>query len=564
MNNPTFTTLSSQTKSVNSVVESSKTGEMWLSDEQGQVYVTIDTSQAVFPEVQTTMSFIDVKDSLSWGNQNLLQQIELPTEPMPAADMLSTKLDTLAHAASTQLPMNELQPVTVQPPQNTPLPPSNLVQLPQHPDPSVIGLANGIIEMSTTSSNNHRLLCGDCSVAFESADVFFKHWLDNHCKLDVDQTSSNMPLQQCPTCKHVFVMGTAKALEHNQRCGSDKVKMSTTLQKRKQHENEENVQPTVKLPKTAKRPPNAVSCGTCSLTLKTITSFFLHWLEAHDQITDILEEVWQCGVCIPSKLFPDVDGLRDHFLLVKHVPSDPILPCSIKGCVSKFAANEGLNEHLSMHSQDSNPKTLNRCSKCPKIFQNGLLGHFLSEHATLCDLCSCQVHNEDMDDHLSNFHRFERVWNRQINLEKIAASDVPMGKPASHVNPQHHSKRLVENSSSTLTVIPNNPTGNPLTTITDHHPTSSPESVVKSGQPSQSSTLVPQPVAVPSAASVTSAMKCKACNLFFTSEKLLEKHYFANHEFKCKFCDKTMDKDEYGDHLRVHLASERKRGVSKK
>ncbi|TRY79447.1 hypothetical protein TCAL_07550 [Tigriopus californicus] len=560
MNNPTYTTLSSQTNSVNSLVESGKPTEMWLSDEQGQVYVTIDTSQAVFPEVQTTMSFIDVKDSLNWGSQSLLQPIELPTEPVAASDVLSTKLDTLAHAASTQLPMNELQPVTVQPPQNTPLPPSNLVQLPQHPDPSVIGLANGIIEMSTSSGAN-RLLCGDCSVGFESADVFFKHWLDNHCKLENDQTSSNMPLQQCPTCKHIFVMGTAKALEHNQRCGLDKAKMNSAIQKRKQHENEENVQPTVKLPKTAKRPPNAVSCGTCSLNLKTITSFFLHWLEAHDQITDILEQVWQCGVCIPSKLFPDVAGLRDHFHQAKHVPSDPILPCSIKGCASKFAADEGLAEHLNMHSQDSNPKTLNRCSKCPKIFQNGLLNHFFSEHATLCDLCSCQVHKEEMDDHLSNFHRFERVWNRQTNLEKIAASDAQMGKPAAQVTPSSHTRRLVENSSSTLTVIPSNPSGNPITTPTDP-PSSLLDSVVKSSQPSPSTASVPPPpTPAPSAAS---AMKCKACSLFFTSEKLLEKHYFANHEFKCKFCDKTMDKDEYGDHLRVHLASERKRGVPKK
>ena len=31
--------------------------------------------------------------------------------------------------------------------------------------------------------------------------------------------------------------------------------------------------------------------------------------------------------------------------------------------------------------------------------------------------------------------------------------------------------------------------------------------------------------------------RCKACAAFFTSEKLLEKHYFANHEFKCKFCE---------------------------
>ncbi len=54
-------------------------------------------------------------------------------------------------------------------------------------------------------------------------------------------------------------------------------------------------------------------------------------------------------------------------------------------------------------------------------------------------------------------------------------------------------------------------------------------------------------------------IRCVACCALFTSEKLLEKHYYANHEFQCKFCDLKMDKDVYGDHLRAHLANERKR-----
>lgn len=34
-----------------------------------------------------------------------------------------------------------------------------------------------------------------------------------------------------------------------------------------------------------------VSCGICSVDVKTVTSFFLHWLDAHHQITEVLQEV---------------------------------------------------------------------------------------------------------------------------------------------------------------------------------------------------------------------------------------------------------------------------------
>ena len=70
-------------------------------------------------------------------------------------------------------------------------------------------------------------------------------------------------------------------------------------------------------------------------------------------------------------------------------------------------------------------------------------------------------------------------------------------------------------------------------------------------------TLMPVAVAH-SSTSGKNNFKCSGCTLTFKSEKLLEKHYFANHEFQCKFCDQKMDKDVYGDHLRQHLASQRK------
>ncbi len=60
--------------------------------------------------------------------------------------------------------------------------------------------------------------------------------------------------------------------------------------------------------------------------------------------------------------------------------------------------------------------------------------------------------------------------------------------------------------------------------------------------------------------SSSSSSSCSACAMTFSSEKLLERHYLSNHEFKCKFCDAKMDKDVYGDHLRAHLATERRKG----
>ena len=71
-------------------------------------------------------------------------------------------------------------------------------------------------------------------------------------------------------------------------------------------------------------------CGVCNASVKTITSYFLHWLEHHQDdlnmkrkemensectsLTNILQEVWQCRAC-PSnvtKLFPDCGMLSRH------------------------------------------------------------------------------------------------------------------------------------------------------------------------------------------------------------------------------------------------------------
>lgn len=73
----------------------------------------------------------------------------------------------------------------------------------------------------------------------------------------------------------------------------------------------------------------------------------------------------------------------------------------------------------------------------------------------------------------------------------------------------------------------------------------------------KSSLSPPNPSSLPK----LNSKNCSACGMYFNSEKLLEKHFAANHDFQCKFCDQKMDKDLYGDHLRQHLASQRKKNT---
>ena len=67
------------------------------------------------------------------------------------------------------------------------------------------------------------------------------------------------------------------------------------------------------------------------------------------------------------------------------------------------------------------------------------------------------------------------------------------------------------------------------------------------------------PVALTGGASNSIDYSCVKCGALFTNEKLMEKHYALNHEFRCKFCELVLDKDNYGVHLRQHLAKERRK-----
>ncbi len=257
-----------------------------------------------------------------------------------------------------------------------------------------------------------------------------------------------------------------------------------------------------------------MSCGICSSNVRTVTSFFLHWLDSHRHISEILEEVWQCGQCTPHRLFPSRQGLKEH-VGEEHVAEergDCAFSCASKSCDVSYGSAEELERHRGLHAE----QPYSECEVCGGFFAD-LVDHTRSEHETRCELCACSAALDGMATHLANSHKFVQVWNRQESLQKVVVKDK-------------------ETSSS----LPSD------------------AKTVKEKKVVTTSTNVAPPA---TSSSSTTGSRCKACQMYFTSEKLLEKHYYANHEFQCKFCDKKMDKDLYGDHLRLHLATERKKGV---
>ena len=62
------------------------------------------------------------------------------------------------------------------------------------------------------------LFCGDCSLALESSNAFFSHWLALHCQPhspdasnaggDGSRDNSKLVMQRCLKCNHIFVEGT--------------------------------------------------------------------------------------------------------------------------------------------------------------------------------------------------------------------------------------------------------------------------------------------------------------------------------------------------------------------
>ena len=165
----------------------------------------------------------------------------------------------------------------------------------------------------------------------------------------------------------------------------------------------------VKRPETATNSKNCV-CGTCNTSVKTITSYFLHWLEHHQNdpehsnntmagvrrssedcsspATNILQEVWQCRAC-PSnitKLFPDCVALSVHVNLEHGVgtalPSQHLI--SSNNCSMTFGSKENLEKHeRNFHVEHRGTRSEKQILSCP------LCGENLHAAASLCEHYRC-------------------------------------------------------------------------------------------------------------------------------------------------------------------------------
>ena len=139
------------------------------------------------------------------------------------------------------------------------------------------------------------------------------------------------------------------------------------------------------------------------------------------------------------------------------------------------------------------------------------------------------------------------MWSRSdISLDRITSKVVSAGEQTPSTKDDQPKPSVIMGANANQ----HNKMVSPGDLPPPHQSHQPPKKVASSDQP-------------PSVTSGKGGNKCRKCNAFFTSEKLLEKHFLANHEFKCKFCELVLDKDVYGDHLRRHLATERKKTSAK-
>ncbi len=248
---------------------------------------------------------------------------------------------------------------------------------------------------------HHHLVCGECNAAFQDGDVLFQHWLEEHCRPNHQQhgrpphQQDRLELEHCATCNHVFVKGTDRLSEHVATCSAAKRKEAPE-EDDESASSGSSVKAAAAAAKNAKKPSGAassssvVSCGICSVDVKTVTSFFLHWLDAHHQIMEVLQEVWQCGQCRPNKLFPSATRLSDH-VRERHPYSRNVYQCSAdpEECRARYASVAEAEEHQRRVHQDVADAAA-RCPACKKQVQE-LAPHFRREHERTCELCGCQL-----------------------------------------------------------------------------------------------------------------------------------------------------------------------------
>ena len=162
-------------------------------------------------------------------------------------------------------------------------------------------------------------------------------------------------------------------------------------------------------------------CGVCNAPVKTITSYFLHWLEQHqDSLSmnfqtgensvvegassaSILQEVWQCRACPSSitKLFPNCEMLSRHVTeehkgLNTIEQNDQYITSS---CKIIFHGKESFDKHAQVfhlpkdnNNGDSPNEDSNLiCHLCDKNFtlsekdnNSSLCDHYREEHLVKC------------------------------------------------------------------------------------------------------------------------------------------------------------------------------------
>lgn len=405
------------------------------------------------------------------------------------------------------------------------------------------------------------------------------------------QLQRQLVMERCRVCNHVYVQGTERYLQHAMGCclhpsaGRDAaqtvsdlenpavsaLRVETAAADHHQSPSAGHVAPSslmspLQLPvKFSPSPlvPGGVStattttsknncvCGTCNSLVRTVTSYFLHWLEHHrvrqedsssastcEGDHNILHEVWQCKACPAnvSRLFPGRQSVLDH-VRTCHRDQKNFVDDADGGNLKNGGSGTGF--------PDSVPP----------------------EAATM-------------------------VWSRQRRLKSISSDATFLsGVMSSSAASPHKPIRLATGALAATTKpdkllsaskphpAPVKPRGGPATTkqttaggaITHRH---SPTTDLKKRPPGpgrqklggadsaaslHQGGLSKDAVAVASKFSLQAdgSFRCVKCRNAFMNEKVMEKHYAANHEFQCKFCDLVMDKDYYGAHLRQHLAKER-------
>lgn len=405
------------------------------------------------------------------------------------------------------------------------------------------------------SSQSNGLFCGECSMRLNSPIEFFQHWVNHHCQLEqptakntslpsrdpnVDAAGPSLTMERCNLCNHIFVEGTNRYKNHLLGCEKKVVYAPNMIDVKEVPPPTIPAQPSASRAKKLKKSQGGASqqssshkfvCGVCDAGVKTVTAFFLHWLESHQGLQDILQEVWQCRGCSGSKLFPDCLSLAQH---AKNHPTAKakdyqVHCCPIPECQGRLESEVVLGQHLGQFHRQLLPGERIQCQACSSLFNctKEAYKHFKNEHQVTCGLCFCDIKKETSSDHYLSVHHCEVIWNRNLSLQKVSKSpQVSRICTGAHQGPMRLAngaiakvKPSVQAKSTKIAMLKGN--------------------LCESGE--------------------DKGFKCSKCTQVFTNLKVLEKHFFSNHLFPCKFCAQVMDKDEYGQHLRQHLTSERRK-----